>query len=227
MISNSSCSDPYFEAPLNCATRADFSLYTKKYSVIVATMKTKDEKKLDAIIAATCRLAAERGLFGLTLAEIAKAAGIGTSTLYVYFADKEALFNEVFRRAKREAVEFYGGQIDPSAPFKARVRAIWNRMLDHRLRRHDQVTFMEQFAGSSFISDESRTYSARLGEGLMRIVAEGQESEILKAVPVHFVTSLFIGSVRETGRQIRAGSITESDESRAVAFQLCWDGIRA
>lgn len=189
-------------------------------------MKPKDEKKLDAVIAATCRLTAQRGLFGLTLAEIAKAAGIGTSTLYVYFADKEALFNEVYRRAKREAVDYYGGEVDPAAPLKARVRGVWGRMLDHRLRHHDRVCFMEQYSVSTFVSEESRAYSAMLGEGLLRIVAEGQEAEILKVVPAHFLTSMFVGSVRETARLIRAGMIADDADSRAVAFQLCWDGIR-
>ena len=189
-------------------------------------MKPKDEKKVEAVVAATCRMAAERGLLGLTLTEIASAAGIGTSTLYVYFADKEALFNEVYRRAKREAIDFYGGEIAPSAPLKGRVRSVWNRMLDHRMRRHDQVCFMEQFVGSSFMSDESRAYLAQIGEGLLRIVVEGQTEEILKAVPIPFLTSIFIGSVRETARLIRAGSILDTEESRAVAFQLCWDAIR-
>lgn len=190
-------------------------------------MKPKDEKKLEAVVAATCRLAAERGLFGLTLTEIAKAAGIGTSTLYVYFADKESLFNEVYRRAKREALEFYSSDMDPALPLKGRVRSVWNRMLDHRLQRLDQVTFMEQFVGSSFMSGESRVYTERLGEGLVQIVVEGQRQEILKAVPVSFLNSLFIGSVRETARLIRAGSITDTEENRAIAFQLCWDGIRS
>lgn len=189
-------------------------------------MKLKDERKLDAVVAATCRMAAERGLLGLTLGEIAKAAGIGTSTLYVYFADKEALFNEVYRRAKRDAMDFYGGEIDPSAPIKRRVRNVWSRMLDHRLRRHDEVSFMEQFSGSAYMTDESRAYTAKLGEGLLQIVIEGQAQEILKTMPVAFLSSFFIGSVRETARLIRAGSVADGEESRAFAFQLCWDGIR-
>jgi TetR/AcrR family transcriptional regulator, repressor of fatR-cypB operon len=202
-------------------------LTAKKYSVKLVAMKPKDEKKLDAVIAATCRLAAERGLFGLTLTEIARAAGIGTSTLYVYFSDKEALFNEVYRRAKREALEFYSAGVAPTLPLKGRVRSVWNKMLDHRLHRFDQVTFMEQFAGSSLMSDESRAYVERLGEGLLQLVIEGQKDEILKSIPVPFLNSLFIGSVRETARLIRAGPITDTPESREIAFQLCWDGIRA
>ena len=190
-------------------------------------MKLKDEKKLGAVVAATCRMAAERGLLGLTLGDIATAAGIGTSTLYGYFANQEELFNEVYRRAKREAMDFYGGEIDPSAPIKSRVRNVWNRMLEHRLRRHDEVSFVEQFTGSAYMTEESRTYTAKLGEGLLQIVAEGQKQEILKPIPVPFLAAFFIGSVRETARLIRAGSITNGEESRAVAFQLCWDGVRA
>lgn len=188
-------------------------------------MKPKDEKKLDAVIAATCRLAAERGLLGLTLTDIAREAGIGTSTLYVYFKDKEALFNEVYRQAKREAIDFYS-EIDAAAPLKGRVRSLWSKMLDHRLHRYDKVCFMEQFVGSSFMTDDSRAYTAQLGEGLMQIVVEGQREEILKTVPVPFLYSLFIGSVRETARLIRSGSIADTEENRALAFQLCWDGIR-
>ncbi|HEY9102335.1 TetR/AcrR family transcriptional regulator [Chitinimonas sp.] len=190
-------------------------------------MKPKDEKKLDAVLTATCRLTAERGLLGLTLTEIAKAAGIGTSTLYTYFADKEALFNEVYRRAKCEAIDFYGGEMDSLAPVKGRVRSVWNRMLDHRLNRYDQVSFMEQFVGSSFMNDESRAYINRIGEGLLQLVMDGQSQEILKAVPIPFLTSIFFGSVRETARLIRSGAIADTEENRAVAFQLCWDGIRS
>lgn len=194
---------------------------------MIAIMKPKDEKKLEAVIAATCRLAAERGLFGLTLAEIAKAAGIGTSTLYVYFADKESLFNEVYRRAKREAIDFYSGENDSSAPLKRRVQNLWNKVLDHRLHRFDQAAFMEQFANSSFMSDDSRAYTMRIGEGLMQIVVEGQREEILKAVPIPFLSSTLFGSVRETARLIRAGAVTDTEENRNIAFQLCWDGIRS
>ena len=60
----------------------------------------------------------------------------------------------------------------------------------------------------------------------MQIVVEGQTDEILKNVPVPFLTSIFFGSVRETARLIRAGSILDTKDNRAIAFQLCWDGIR-
>lgn len=190
-------------------------------------MKPKDEKKLDAILAATCRLASERGLFGLTLAQIAKEAGIATSTLYVYFSDKEALFNAVYREAKRDALGFYTAAIDSSLPLKAQVRAVWNRMLDHRLQRFDQATFMEQFTGSSYVSEESRAFVDRHSEALLQIVVDAQRDEIVKAAPIPIISSFFFGSIRETAGLIRSKTIADTDETREIAFRLCWDGIRA
>jgi TetR/AcrR family transcriptional regulator, repressor of fatR-cypB operon len=72
-------------------------------------MKPKDGRKLAAVIAATCRMAAERELPG-PHPEIAKAAGVDTSAVYVDFADKDALFNEVDGDAKRayELWHFFG-----------------------------------------------------------------------------------------------------------------------
>ena len=92
------------------------------------------------------------------------------ATKYVFIVsmdvspEKEALFNEVYRRAKREAIDFYGGEVEPAAPLKGRVRSVWNRMLDHRLRRHDQVRFMEQFVGSSFMM-RAEPISPKLARG--------------------------------------------------------------
>eukprot|EP01030_Chromulinospumella_sphaerica_P026789 gene26789-27011_t len=54
-------------------------------------MKPKDDEKQRAIAQATFDLVAQTGLSGLTMAEIARAAGIATSTLYVYYPSKDEL----------------------------------------------------------------------------------------------------------------------------------------
>ena len=56
-------------------------------------MKPKDEDKQQAIADATFALVAQVGLSGLTMAAIAREAGIATGTLYVYYKSKEELLN--------------------------------------------------------------------------------------------------------------------------------------
>ena len=59
---------------------------------------TDDKRRL--ILDAALRTFADRGYDGTNVPEIARAAGVGTGSVYRYFADKEALVNEVFRDAK-------------------------------------------------------------------------------------------------------------------------------
>jgi AcrR family transcriptional regulator len=56
-----------------------------------ATIETHRAAVRHAILDATLALVAERGLRGVTMAEVAARAGIGRATLYKYFTDAEAV----------------------------------------------------------------------------------------------------------------------------------------
>ena len=56
-----------------------------------ATIGTHRAAVRDAILDATVALVADRGLRGVTMAEVAARAGIGRATLYKYFGDAEAV----------------------------------------------------------------------------------------------------------------------------------------
>jgi len=56
-----------------------------------ATIETHRAAVRDAILDATLALVAERGLRGVTMAEVAARAGIGRATLYKYFGDAETI----------------------------------------------------------------------------------------------------------------------------------------
>jgi AcrR family transcriptional regulator len=60
----------------------------KLWSATIASHRTAVR---DAVVDATVELVAERGLRGVTMAEVAARAGIGRATLYKYFDDAEAI----------------------------------------------------------------------------------------------------------------------------------------
>lgn len=59
------------------------------------------DDKRRRILDAALEVFADRGFHGTAVPEVAEAAGVGTGTLYRYFAHKEALVNEVYRDAKQ------------------------------------------------------------------------------------------------------------------------------
>jgi AcrR family transcriptional regulator len=71
----------------------------------------------EAILDATAALVAERGLTGITMAEVAHRAGVGRATLYKYFGDVDSILTAWHRRQVEEHLQ----QLD----------AVWERT--HRI----------------------------------------------------------------------------------------------
>lgn len=190
-------------------------------------MKPKDDEKFKAITEATFVLVEQTGLSGLTMAAIARQAGLATGTLYVYFKSKEELVNALYAQAKTATAARVLQGDDPDAPFRVRFRHTWNNLLKNRLDYWAEMVFQEQYYNSPWFSEANRDLSARLFRDWFLLIEKAKEQQILKNVPTPLLTSSLMGSVRETASLIRAGQLTDSEADLAMAFGLCWDGIKA
>lgn len=190
-------------------------------------MKPKDDRKVEAIAAAVYRLAADKGLAAVTLADIARAAGVATSTLYVYYKSREELLDDVYQKAKTATVLRYGQHDDPQDPLKARVRRIWNNIVDNRIENQAQVAFLEQFYHSEYLSETSRALGQRMTAPFLEILAAGQRSEQLKAVPAPLLAATIMALAKEIAVLVSRHDLPDDDTTRTIGFQMCWDAIRA
>jgi AcrR family transcriptional regulator len=190
-------------------------------------MKPKDEKKLEAIVSATYALVQEHGLNALTMADIARAAGIATSTLYIYYSSKQALLDALYERTKTATFERLAQAAGPELAPKARIRQIWLNMLNNRIDHPAQMVFLEQYVSSQFMSESNRELGARFSRFFEAILEAGQAGETLKGVALPFLIGSILGSVQETAKLIRLNIVPDDDATRATGFQLCWDAIKA
>ena len=76
----------------------------------------------EALVAAACRLIAERGPAGFTLSEAARLAGVSAAAPYRHFKDRDALIAEVARRGfaafgARLGTAWDGAEVDPMHGF--------------------------------------------------------------------------------------------------------------
>lgn len=190
-------------------------------------VKPKDEDKLRAIAKATFTLVEQTGLSGLTMAAIAREAHLATGTLYVYFKSKEELLVALYEQAKTETAASLMQGDDPTLPMRTRFQRMWLNWLEHRLAHSAQVVFLEQYYNSPWFSEASRNLSARLIKDWVDLIEAAKAQQILKDVPTPLLINSFGGSVRETANLLRAGTLARSDAHLAMAFGLCWDGIKA
>lgn len=190
-------------------------------------MKPKDADKLKAIAKATFTLVEQTGLSGLTMAAIARQAGLATGTLYVYFKSKEELLVALYEQAKTAVAARLMEGDDPEAPFRSRFQRMWLNWLDNRLSHYAEMVFVEQYYNSPWFSDSSRELSARLIKDWTDVIESAKAQQILKDVPTVLLINSFAGSVRETANLLRSGALQRTEENLALAFGLCWDGIKA
>ena len=115
----------------------------------------------------------------------------------------------------------------PGTPYRGRVRRIWGNLLRHRLDQYAEVVFQEQYYNSPWFTQGNREFSTRLMAGFFALMEEGQQQEILKAVPIPLLTASLVGSVRETGNLIRTRVLPDDAAVHQMAFGLCWDAIKA
>lgn len=190
-------------------------------------MKPRDDQKIEQIYRATLALVAEKGLAGITMGEIAKAANIGTGTLYIYFKSKDELINSLFTHCRKSSAEIYFKNYDVEEPFKIGFKTIWQNLLKYRMERFEEAVFMEQCYHSPFVTESNKEISKKLLQPLYALMERGKKENLIKDVDTFLLLTFMVGSLTEvvkhshfSGRRITKAVVEKM-------FQLCWDGLKA
>ena len=139
------------------------------------------EERPQQILDAAFHEFGERGLGGARLDDIARRAGVAKGTIYLYFPNKEALFEEMVRATLIEAITVaeraeYAHETDSIEALVRKLAAWWWHFL-----RTDRVTTIHRLAVAElhhfpdlmqFYADEVITRGRRLVAG---IIARGVE----------------------------------------------------
>lgn len=190
-------------------------------------MKPKDEKKIENIFAASLKLISANGIAGLTMAKIAKEAGLATGTLYIYFKSKDLLLFELYESLITLSMERLYKDYDVNKPFKVNAKIFWVNYLKHRIENYKQSVFMEQYYLSPFISEEQKSIIKTLKTPIHALIKQGQKEKLVNEnVDNEMLLLSILGFIRELVNEHVSGSYTLDQERIEKAFQFSWDMIK-
>ncbi len=194
--------------------------------IYLCSVKQRDENKVQQIFAATLQLVVKSGIAGITMRQVARAAGMATGTVYIYFKDKDKLVNELYFNCRASSVSAYFSGYDDEISFKKGFKIVWNNILRHRLENFDESVFMEQCYHSPFISESTKEMSRQLIQPLYKLIERGKEEKILKDFDTILLLIFMMGSITEVIKYINYHKKKVNEEMKKNAFLICWDGLK-
>ncbi|AYG01446.1 TetR/AcrR family transcriptional regulator [Lactococcus allomyrinae] len=149
-------------------------------------MRKIDENKKEAISQAVFQLTKEVGLVGLSIAKVAKIAGVSPATIYIYYKDKTDMLGSILIEVKdllddgdTEAISQAGE--NPLAQLKNYLRF----MITSWSNNPRETLFMrEALENPSEISTEGLAYSMKRAEIIVALYNRLLEAKIIKDYPV-------------------------------------------
>lgn len=177
--------------------------------------------KRELIFKAALPLFDEFGFAGTTTAKIAKEAGIGAGTLFLYFETKDDLIIELYFEIKGEMIALFEKHLDGDNYSKELLEKIWDELIYWGITNQEKYSFIHQFSYSTYFRDLAKKRSS-IGfnhlEDCFRALLKEEKHIILAMTSFFGQNSAHIYNILYYDQNAR--SVIEAD-----SFDLFWNGI--
>lgn len=189
-------------------------------------MEDESDKK-SRILRATLELITEHGFHATPVSLIAAEAQVGAGTIYRYFANKEAIINELYDRIETELHEATMAGLPAEPSVRDEFYLKWRNILRYFLDHPQEAGFIEQFSASPFINPRLAEETKRRNAHLQILRERGISTAQIRPVLYRTLAVYLWGTVKQLHHLQTAepGSVTE--ELIAEIFETFWKGIRA
>lgn len=191
-------------------------------------MRTKDESKEKLILDTALRLIMQTGLSGLKMSELARAAGVATGTVYIYFEDKPTLIQRLYAYLLRKSLSDLRAGITDTDPLRVKIQKITRNYLDDSLENPEYTAFFEQyFRSPHYVETEAiRTEEASVMQPIYELIVEGQQQTIIKEANPDLLVTLVCGMLNELAKQALLFQQPISESDWELTFSVIWDGVK-
>lgn len=191
-------------------------------------MRPLDPAKQEKIIQSVFEITGKHGLAGINIADISKAAGVGTGTLYTYFKNKEEIVQSAYSSVEDKMTEKMYERFDINLPVKQSLKLIYVNMLNYRLNHYNETVFIDQYIQSNYIqlnfSRQMEAYEQQ-NKPLYDLIKKGQNEGIIKTQAPIMLISFFDGAVRSCSTGIVQKLFPLKQQIIDDCFDLMWRGI--
>ena len=174
--------------------------------------RPKSEEKRLHLLHAAAEAVAQRGV-GAPTAMISTMAGVAEGTLFRYFPNKEALFNELYLYLFRHMCEALGEALALDQPLMQRAEGQWNAYIDWGLAHPTWIKAINQLTVTGILTEETRETEMSLFPDV-GLVEASRKGELFEHLNPAFGDAMFIAIADATLR------FAASEPERAAEYKL-------
>lgn len=190
-------------------------------------MRTLDLAKRAAICESAVRLINRLGFHGVSIAKIAKDAGVSPASIYIYFEDKTDMLQQIYLSLKEEMVSFVMAELNPDDDYETRFRHLFLRQWDYFLQHTESFAFIEQFASSPLLTDVCAKAGAVHYAPLWELIHKAQQDGVIRPMTATVFNALVFSPLLTLAKQqATRGESLQSQELEHV-FDIIWAGIQS
>lgn len=117
----------------------------KLNEIQVMDLRRKDDEKQQSIKRAVVHLILEEGFQGASISKIARIAGVSPATVYIYYDNKEAMLQDIYREYAEDAARYLLGCLHPGMDGEEIVAQLVRRYYGYIMQNREVFFFIEQF----------------------------------------------------------------------------------
>lgn len=188
----------------------------------------KLEKRTE-ILRAALELIALYGFHAAPMAMIAKRAGVGTGTIYRYFANKDILIVELYREIEEKIMPFLLEGYVETQPIHERFLRLSTALLRYFIGNPQHFRYLEQFFNSPYgveLRREKLLGRVEKRDAYHELFVEGVARKVIKDLPLPLLYSLSFGPLLAVTRDHVLGFITLDDALIVKFIEACWDALK-
>ena len=184
------------------------------------------QEKREAILRATLEIISEHGFHDAPMSKIAESAGVGAGTIYRYFDDKETLINELFLELKQELSAAMLAGISEDDTLEEQFRKVWRSTFDYCIHHPCEMSFIEQFHNSPFLTSETEAATMEHLAPIMAVIQSGVEQGRLKPLSFETLTAFTTNAAFALAKRHTSGAQVLDQFELELAIGASWDAIR-
>jgi AcrR family transcriptional regulator len=182
-----------------------------------------DKRRL--LLDAALDLFETRGFDGVAVPEIARAAGVATGTVYVYFRDKDALVNALYRHWKTAYNDAVLAPLPPGLLVRDRFTTYWQRMMAFARAHPRAARFMDLHHHGAYLDEDSRALSRRYASVARDFIAEAKAAGVIRDLDPLMVVALMWGAAAGLVKFAAQGALAVDAGMSADMEEALWRAI--